>query len=123
LIKVDFLSSVNFDEDALATLVFPNMNSRTLACHNADPLFRVHLLFGADIKKLSCDLSLLALELCAVEDVVEEHFLETDGISRVVGGNCNRLTRFALFGLCGCLFDPLRTHQLCAEDHLLAHFR
>jgi hypothetical protein len=61
--------------------------------------------------------------LCAVEDVVEEHFLETDGISGVVCGNCNRLTLVIHHGLCGHLLDTLRTHQLCAEDHLLAYFR
>jgi len=97
------------------------VDGRTLACQDADALLGVDLLFRVDVEELAPDLRQPALRLRAVEDVVEEDFLEADGVAGVVRSRSNRLC--LVFEHCSRsrsrLHDALGAHQLGAEEHVL----
>lgn len=119
LVEVDLLRGVDFDEDALLAFVFAHVDGRTLAGQDADALLGVDLLFRVDVEELAPDLRQPAVRLRAVEDVVEEDFLEADGVAGVVRSRSNRLGLVFVHGSRSRLHDALGAHQLGAEEHVL----
>jgi hypothetical protein len=95
------------------------VDGRTLAGQDADALLGVDLLFRVDVEELAPDLRQPAVRLRAVEDVVEEDFLEADGVAGVVRSRSNRLGLVFVHGSRSRLHDALGAHQLGAEEHVL----
>ena len=122
LVEVDLLGGVDFDEAALdVVFVGAQVDGGAEARDDADGLLRVDLRARADVEELASDLRVLALELRAVEDVVEERLLELG----LVGGARRRQRQ-----LLGLALDhqaahrralhALRADHLRPEQHLVA---